>query len=103
MERSLCIFIYFTGGAKRNEFVDYFICVIIGVLWGLGYLRCIELGVKIGIESRLATAMVIFVLTTILCTILFILPSKLRLSIIPVMFGAISMIFSQNGVFSPVR
>lgn len=58
--------IYFTGGAKRNEFVDYFICVIIGALWGLGYLRCIELGVKMGIESRLATAMVIFVLTTIL-------------------------------------
>ncbi len=89
--------IYFNGGAKREEFINYFVSVIVGALWGLGYLYCITWSVKAGLEAKLATALVVFVLTAILCAIHFVLPKSLRMSAIPIMFGAISMMFSQGG------
>jgi hypothetical protein len=89
--------IYFNGGAKREEFSNYFVSVIVGALWGLGYLYCIKWSINVGIEPKFATALVVFVLTSVLCGLHFVLPRNLQMGIIPIMFGAISMTFSQGG------
>ncbi|MDK2957306.1 MAG: hypothetical protein PWQ57_2802 [Desulfovibrionales bacterium] len=89
--------IYFNGGAKREEFVNYAVSAVIGVLWGLAYLYCIGWLVDVGVEAKLSTALVIFVLTTAVCAVHFLMPKALQMKAVPVMFGAIASMFSQNG------
>lgn len=89
--------IYFNGGASREEFINYLASVVVGVLWGLAYLHSIDFLVALGIEAKISTGLVIFVVTTAVCAVHFLLPKRLRMTAVPVMFGAISMMFSQGG------
>lgn len=89
--------IYFNGGAKPEEFFNYFLSLIFGIAWGLFYLWSINGLIALSWEAKFATAMVVFVVTVIVCALHFLLPALMRLNVIPIMFGGISMMFSQGG------
>lgn len=85
--------IYFIAGAKRSEFFKFCGSYVIGVLWGMLYLVCMDRLNKIGWPWWLNVGVVVAVLCTIECAIHFNLPSKLPFNVVPAQFGAISMTF----------
>jgi len=90
--------IYFNGGAKPEEYLSYVLSMLIGVAWGVFYLWCIGFLVNLGMPGVPATALVVGVVCAVQCAIHFIPPlSNTPLKVIPIMFGAISMCFSQGG------
>ncbi|MDR2503456.1 MAG: DUF1097 domain-containing protein [Deltaproteobacteria bacterium] len=90
--------IYFTGGAKPEEYLSYVLSMLVGVIWGLFYLFCIDRLIAWGMAGDLATALVVAVVCSVQCAVHFIPPlSKTPLRVVPIMFGAISMCFSQGG------
>ncbi|MDR3175224.1 MAG: DUF1097 domain-containing protein [Desulfovibrio sp.] len=90
--------IYFNGGAKPEEFVSYVLSMVVGVAWGLFYLWCIEKLAGAGMRGDIATALVVGVVCSAQCAVHFIPPlAKTYLRVVPIMFGAISMCFSQGG------
>jgi hypothetical protein len=90
--------IYFNAGAKPEEYISYVLSLFLGVLWGLFYLICIEKLVNLGIAGDIATAAVVGGVCAVQCAIHFIPPlAKTPFRVVPIMFGAISMCFSQGG------
>jgi hypothetical protein len=93
--------IYLNGGAKKEEFPRYFCSMIAGIAWGLIYLKCINtlaaLGMAGGILEALNMGLICGGVTIICCIIHFVVTPKIWLNKIPMMFGAISMTFSQGG------
>lgn len=89
--------IYLNGGAKRSEFPNYVCSMVMGILWGLLCLWCITTLAELGVNEALNMGLVCGVVTTICCLVHFIITPKIWVNIIPMMFGAISMTFSQGG------
>lgn len=89
--------IYFTGGAKRNEFVNYVASMLMGVLWALIYLYFIGVLSDAGVSAPITSLLVIGIVTIVVCAVHFIVTGNTWLNKVPMMFGGISMTFSQNG------
>jgi hypothetical protein len=93
--------IYLNGGAKLKEFPNYFFCMIMGIVWGkicvwsiAGLTAIMPAGLFFdALNMGIACGGV----TVICCIIHFTVTGKTWLNIIPMMFGAISMTFSQGG------
>lgn len=89
--------IYFNGGAKREEFVNYVTSMVMGVLWALVYLYFIDVLGGAGLSVPVTLMLDVGILTIVLCAIHFILTGNIWINKVPIMFGAISMTFSQGG------
>lgn len=90
--------IYFTGGAKPEEYVSYVLSMLVGVAWGLFYLFCIGKLITAGMAPDIATALAVGVICAVQCAVHFIAPlGKTPLRVVPIMFGAVASCFSQGG------
>jgi hypothetical protein len=90
--------IYFTGGAKPAEYVGYVLSMLVGVAWGLIYLFCIAKLMGMGMPGDIATALVVAAVCSAQCAAHFTPPlANTPLKVVPIMFGAIAMCFSQGG------
>lgn len=89
--------IYFTGGAKPEDYFSYLLSMLLGVGWGVVYLFFIERTMALGLEADLATAVVVAALCALQCAIHFVPTANTPFRVVPIMFGAISMCFSQGG------
>ena len=90
--------IYFNGGAKPEEYISYVLSVLLGVAWGLFYLFCIDKLIAAGLAADLATGLAVGAVCSVQCALHFVPPlSKTPLRVVPIMFGAVSMCFSQGG------
>lgn len=87
--------IYFTAGAKREEFFNYICSYIIGVCWGMLYLWIMDRLMGMGIITNpwINIAVVVAVVCTVECALHFTVLSKLPFSVVPAQFGAISNTF----------
>lgn len=87
--------IYFTAGAKREEFVKYICSYVVGVLWGMLYLFIMDRLAGTGIITNpwVNIAVVVAVICTIECALHFTVLGKLPISVVPAQFGAISNTF----------
>lgn len=89
--------IYLNGGAQKKEFPNYFFSMIAGIAWGLIYLWCINTLTGLGMNEALTMGLVCGGVTIICCIIHFVVTPNIWINKIPMMFGAISMTFSQGG------
>lgn len=89
--------IYFNGGAKREEFVNYVASMIMGILWALVFLYGIGMLTKAGVNVPITLMLDVGILTIAVCAIHFILTGNIWINKVPMMFGAIAMTFSQGG------
>lgn len=87
--------IYLNGGAEKKEYPNYVTSMLCGILWGL--LMVWLLGLLSSMYEPLAMGLVCGGVTIICCLVHFILTPNLWCNKIPMMFGAISMTFSQGG------
>lgn len=89
--------IYFNGGAKPEEYLSYVVSMAIGVVWGLIYLFLIGALIEAGVNAVFSTAFVVGVICALQCAVHFTLTAKTPVKMVPIMFGAVSMCFSQGG------
>lgn len=89
--------IYFNGGAKREEFVNYVASMIMGIVWALIFLWGIDLLTKSGCSVPVTLGLDVGIFTIACCAIHFIITGNIWINKVPMMFGAIAMTFSQNG------
>jgi hypothetical protein len=89
--------IYFTAGAKKEEFWHYSASFVIGVVWALLYLKCMEFLMTNGVGSAVTQTIVVGGLTFICVAIHFVITPKTLVNKIPAMFGAIATTFSTGG------
>lgn len=85
--------IYFTAGAKRDEFFKYCGSYLVGVLWAMLYLVCMDRLSAAGWPWWLNVGVVVAVLCIVECAIHFCLPAWLPFNVVPAHFGAISNSF----------
>lgn len=89
--------IYFISGAKLEEYPNFTISYITGVLWGMVFLWCITALINFGINVALSQAIVIFVVSTACIGFHFIVTANTLFNKLPAMFGGIAVTFSQGG------
>ncbi len=89
--------IYFNGGAKREEFLNYVASMIAGILWALVYLYGIGFLTKAGFSFPVTLLLDVGILTIVVCAIHFILIPNTWFNIVPIIFGAIGVTFAQGG------
>jgi hypothetical protein len=89
--------IYFGSGAKREEFPHYLVSVIVGVVWGFIYLKLIGLLAGAGLNLNVTFLLVVGVVTLIMCAIHLCVTQNTWANKLPIMFGAVACMFSQNG------
>jgi hypothetical protein len=85
--------IFFTAGAKREDWLKYCCSNVMGVLWGMLYLFCMDRLNAAGWPWWANAMVVIAVLCIIECAIHFNLPAGLQINVVPAHFGAISSTF----------
>ncbi len=85
--------IFFTAGAKREDWLKYCCSNVVGVLWGMLYLFCMDRLNFMGWPWWANAMVVIGVLCTLECAIHFNLPAKMQINVVPAHFGAISSTF----------
>lgn len=85
--------IFLNGGAKKEEFFNYFTSAIIGVGWAAVFVYAIGFTASFGASPAVSTGLAIFVVTSILCAVHLIFTPKGLFSSIPMMFGAIASTF----------
>ena len=85
--------IYFTAGAKREEFIPYVGSYVVGVLWAMVYLFCLDRMNAMGVPVWLNMGVVIGLVCIVECAIHFCLPASLPFNKVPAHFGAISNSF----------
>lgn len=89
--------IYFNGGAKREEYFSYVFSMLAGIAWGLIYLYFIGIFATAGVSVPI-TLLVVVALVTIACVVVhLVFLGNTWLNKVPIIYGAISMTFSQNG------
>ncbi len=93
--------IYFNVGAKPEDYVTYVASMLAGVVWGMIYLWTIGCFAEAGVPDNLPTGLGVAVVTIALCIVHFLLPTPMLLKNVPMMFGAVSMTFSQGGANLP--
>lgn len=89
--------IYFGAGAKREEFPHYLVSSAVGIIWGFIYLKLIGLLVGAGLNANLALLLVVGVVTLVMCAIHLCLTASTWANKLPIMFGTVASMFSQNG------
>lgn len=89
--------IYFGAGAKREEFPHYLVSLAVGILWGFIYLKLIGLLIGAGMNANLALLLVVGVVTLVMCAIHLCITGNTWANKLPIMFGAVASMFSQNG------
>lgn len=89
--------IYFIAGAKRNEYLNFTLSNVIGVLWGALYIAGITWLSDLGLNTILANALPCGVITIVLCAIHFILTPNTFFNKAPAMFAGIAAVFSTGG------
>ncbi|MEL7567096.1 MAG: DUF1097 domain-containing protein [Dehalobacterium sp.] len=89
--------IFFGAGAKRQEFPHYVTSLIVGIIWGYIYLKLIGLVVSAGVSVNVALLLVVGVVTLIMCAIHLCVTGNTCANKLPIMFGAVASMFSQNG------
>jgi len=89
--------IYFGAGAKPQEFPHFFCSMLAGVIWAYIYLGGISWFVKMGIGVPATMFIVVGVVTIVLCAFHLIITPNTWFNKLPMMFGTIATIFSQNG------
>jgi hypothetical protein len=89
--------IYFTAGAKKEEFWHYSGSFVAGVAWGLVFLQAIGFLLKQGLSPSLTQTFVVGGLTFVCVAFHFIVTAKTILNKIPAMFGGIAVTFSTGG------
>ncbi|MCL1996436.1 MAG: DUF1097 domain-containing protein [Defluviitaleaceae bacterium] len=89
--------IFFLAGAKREEYPNFAISNITGVLWGMGYIFLINWMIAQGVNDVLSTALVCVVITIICCAFHMIVTPNTVFNKLPAMFGGISAAFSTWG------
>lgn len=85
--------IFFIAVAKREDWLKYSCSNVVGVLWGMLYLVCMDRLNAIGWPWWLNALVVIAVLCTIECALHFNLPASMQINVVPAHFGAISSTF----------
>ena len=85
--------IYFTAGAKREEFFQYIGSYLVGVVWAMIYLFIMDRLATTGIPAWANIALVVAVICIVECAIHFCLPASLPFNKVPAHFGAISNSF----------
>ena len=85
--------IYFTAGAKREEVWQYIGSYLVGVLWAMLYLVCMDRLNAAGWPWWANVGLVVAVICVVECAIHFCLPAKLPFNKVPAHFGAISNAF----------
>jgi hypothetical protein len=86
--------IYFNAGARKEEYFDYCTSAIIGVGWAAIYVYAMGAFGGLGMmPAAYSSALVITVITVVLCAIHIIVTPKGLFSSIPMMFGAIATTF----------
>ncbi len=89
--------IFFTAGAKPKEIPNYFCSMIAGLLWGLINLWFINLLMEYGVSAPAANAADLFIITLPCVGIHMTLLGKTWFNKVPMIFGGLSMTFSQGG------
>lgn len=89
--------IYFGSGAKKEEFGQYFFSMIMGIIWGVVYLKGISYLSGAGVSLTITLFLVVGVVTFVLCALHLVVLGSTWLSKVPMMFGAVAAVFSQNG------
>lgn len=85
--------IYFTAGAKREDFWRYVSSYICGVLWSMVYLWIMDQLSAMGVDPWVNIALIVAIVCTVECALHFTVLSKLPFSVVPAHFGAISNAF----------
>lgn len=89
--------IYFNGGAKKEEFFNYTFSSILGVVWGIIFLKGIEILSSLGVSSELSQALTVCILTIVCASLHLIILDKTFFNKLPAIFGAIAATFSTGG------
>lgn len=90
--------IFFISGAKREDWLKFCCSNVVGVLWGMLYLFCMDRLIAIGWPWWITALVVIAVLCTIECAIHFNLPPAMQINVVPAQFGAISNTFWSSNL-----
>lgn len=89
--------IYFNAGAKLEEYTNYVSSMVAGIGWALLNLYVIkilgETGVNISVNILISTT----IITVVCCAIHFCVTGNTWFNKIPIIFGTMACIFSQNG------
>ena len=85
--------IYFTAGAKREEFWHYIGSYLTGIVWAMIYLVCMDRLNAAGWPWWANVGLVVGVICIVECAIHFCLPASLPFNKVPAHFGAISNSF----------
>jgi hypothetical protein len=89
--------IYFGAGAKREEFPHYLVSLAVGILWGFIYLKGIGLLAGAGLSLGVTLLLVVGIVTLVMCAVHLCLTGSTWANKLPIMFGAVACMFSQNG------
>lgn len=90
--------IYFLSGAKKEEFFNYAVSFVTGVLWGWFYITVINwMCAKFGLSGPVSSAIAILVITIVCVGFHFIVTPNMLFNKVPAMFGGIAMMFSTGG------
>ena len=85
--------IYFTAGAKREDFFRYVLSYITGVLWAMVYLWIMDRFALTGVPAWFNIGLIVLIICTVECALHFTVLAKLPISVVPAHFGAISNSF----------
>ena len=84
--------IYFTAGAKREDYISYLCSNCCGVLWGMLYLVAIDRLIGV-VPLWLNLFLSVGIICIIECALHFTVLGNLPISVVPAQFGAISSSF----------
>ena len=85
--------IYFTAGAKREDFFKYICSYVTGVLWAMVYLWLMDRLAVMGVPAWFNIGLIVLIICTVECALHFTVLSNLPCSVVPAHFGAISNSF----------
>lgn len=89
--------IYFLSGAKRKDLASYLSCSILGVIWGLVFLWCINLIVDFNVGGAIATGLGVLIIEFLLIFIHFAFTGNTIFGVVPAIFGGVAVTFSTGG------
>ena len=89
--------IFFTAGAKLQELPHYICSMVAGIIWGIINLWFIQLIISQGLGSTWANALNLLLITIVCLVIHFVLLGETWFGKVPMLFGGLSMTFSQGG------
>lgn len=89
--------IFFGAGAKVEELPHFFLSLISGVIWALVYLKFIGQMTSAGFSGAVAMLVAVSIVTIICVGLHMNVIGNSVFGKVPMIFGSISMVFSQGG------